>query len=409
MSENLQQQAVQIHMQSRVDMSHLSIQPDGDEYTVGDPNLREFIRVPEEAVMVIRLMDGSKTVEEVQAKLLTEHGVEVDVLDFAEALLEMNLIRSVDDQILIEHTQIEAKEWMRKLGQFFYGKVGVTLYSICAAAVVAIYLVRTDLFPTFQDAFVLSSIGLNTLLIFVVSWFLLLIHEIGHLLAAARLGISARLRLSLRLYWLVVETDMTGMWSQPKQQRYVPYLAGMLWDSVLLLGALFVQLMLSTESFWFGFSKMVALVLLFRLTWQFLVFIRTDMYFVMINSTNTSNLMMNTQTFLKSLVRIKLKEEEAREWDNLSAQEKTVSKRYSLFYVLGCGIALWLLVALQIPIVYQTLMIAGQNMLQNPLTTIQFWDGSIVAILFVLEVVLWLIGASNAYKTRRNNRVQATA
>ena len=56
------------------------------------------------------------------------------------------------------------------------------------------------------------------------------VHELAHLIAARAVGVNSRMGISHRLWYLVAETDLTGLWSVTRNQRYLPMLAGMIVD-----------------------------------------------------------------------------------------------------------------------------------------------------------------------------------
>ncbi|WP_212982275.1 hypothetical protein, partial [Bacillus paramobilis] len=87
----------QLTLDSIVDLSHLSIQKEDDEeYTVGDLYNDIFIRIPYEGVLVIELLNKGLSIEESQKEIENKYKIEIDVLDFVELLLELNLIHKLD-------------------------------------------------------------------------------------------------------------------------------------------------------------------------------------------------------------------------------------------------------------------------------------------------------------------------
>ncbi|MDG0790992.1 hypothetical protein OMP38_09015 [Cohnella ginsengisoli] len=86
---------------SKVCLSHLSIQKEGNEYTIGDPNIPRFIRVPEAAVLAVKNADGLRSIEEIRTKLKRDNNVDVDVLDFFSKLLAIGFVKSVGDLVLV--------------------------------------------------------------------------------------------------------------------------------------------------------------------------------------------------------------------------------------------------------------------------------------------------------------------
>ena len=87
------------------------------------------------------------------------------------------------------------------------------------------------------------------------------------------------------MWVLVAETDMTGLWSVPKRQRYLPMLAGPVID--LVSASLLTLLKGSRHQGWITLPAVVeevglamVIVYLMRLLWQCFFFVRTDFYYV---------------------------------------------------------------------------------------------------------------------------------
>lgn len=190
----------------------LSVQKDGDEYTVGSSITGTFIRVPYEAVAIIELLDGTNTIEEITTQL-QKREIDVDVSEFVTDLKEIGLVAEIDGEACeeAENTSVPFNENVKRLGMVFYNPITIPLYVILSLSCIGLFIYKPALLPSYEDMFVFESMGLSLLVLFVLSWGLTILHEIGHYLAAVRLGIPVTFRLSLRLYWLVVEADMTGL------------------------------------------------------------------------------------------------------------------------------------------------------------------------------------------------------
>lgn len=381
------------------DCSHLSIQQDGEEFTIGDPAMGEFIRVPEVAADVVRGFDGSKTIEEVKQLVEAQYEEEVDVLDFAETLLEMGLILKINGVLLNEDIDREANPHLQKAGKVLFSKPLLTMYGLSAIAAVFLLLLNPALFPGFRDVFLFESVGFSALVILFTITTVTIIHEFAHVLAANRLGVKTKVQLNLRMIFLVAETDMSGLWSRAKNERYTPYLAGMAWDSVMILACLLIQL-LAPVAFIVAVAKMVTFFLLFGVISQFVIFLRTDMYFVLINWVNTSALHEHSLVFLQKVFRNKRQEE----WQRLAPHEQKHAKWFSFLYMVGGIVAIFLFVYFQILPSLYGLQQAYQNITQNALSNIYFWDGVLVIAVLLVQVVVWLIGLRTARQERQSNQ-----
>src|SRR5918998_1022845 len=99
--------------------------------------------------------------------------------------------------------------------------------------------------------------------------------------------------------WL--ETEVNGLLGVPRGHRYLPFLAGMLAD-VLLLSGLTVAAAVDLPDglSWLGrLCLAVAYTVLLRLAWQFYLFLRTDLYFVYTTALGCTNLHEVTSAYLR--------------------------------------------------------------------------------------------------------------
>ncbi|WP_338778753.1 PqqD family protein [Metabacillus sp. FJAT-52054] len=388
-------------LQSIVDCSHLSIQPEGDEFSIGDSSIGEFLRVPEVAVDVVRLLDGKNTLLQVKEKIDRKYGEDVDVLDFVEMLKDCDLIYKIDSEVLNDSFRKEVNPVLFRLGSLFFSKTANLLYAVSFAALILLLILYPSLIPTFRDMFVFEPVGLSGLIFLVVGWGLTLIHEFAHLLAASKEKVHSKIRLNLRMIFLVAETDMTGLWGKPKKNRYVPFLAGMAWNTVIALGCFAVQLLSSSELV-ISFARMIALTTLYGFVWQFIIFLRTDIYYVISNWKNTSAMHEHSLMFLRKTV---LRKEPA-EWASLPLHEKNNAKWFGVLYIIGGFVSVTLTLYLQVPALWYTLSYAIRSLSTYTYSSYYFWDSLMVISVGAIELVIWLIGLKNARKERiaqRNN------
>ena len=106
-----------------------------------------------------------------------------------------------------------------------------------AAALIAsaVVMVRSpELVPSYHDLFFTHYMTVLELVTFLGQFPLILLHELAHALAGRRLGLRTRLSIDRRMYYVVFVTEMDGLVTVPRRKRYLPMLAGMLTDLLVL-------------------------------------------------------------------------------------------------------------------------------------------------------------------------------
>ena len=132
-----------------------------------------------------------------------------------------------------------------------------------------------------------------------------LLHELAHVLGAARYGVRSRMSISRRLFVIVYQTDLTGLWGLPRRQRAVPIAAGMTSD-VALLGALLLAeryLLAEIDSVAVAVVRALILLKLTNLLFQIEIFMRTDVYALFALATRSRNLWATKGAVARKLLR----------------------------------------------------------------------------------------------------------
>jgi hypothetical protein len=120
-------------------------------------------------------------------------------------------------------------------------------------------------------------------------------HEVAHWLASRAAGIGPRFAVSLRWFFPVFETDVSELWSLPPRRRYSAFMAGMAWDTLVLSTFLALRVAWShgyvdLPPLLVRFAGLVVVLEVLALSWQALVFLRTDLYAVLVTRLGCFNL-----------------------------------------------------------------------------------------------------------------------
>ena len=289
------------HSGSRVSLYPLTVRQEDGDFIVGRIETGTFVSLPEVGVRALEILREGETLHEAEAQLATEDGSTVDLQAFAAELLNLGFIATVDGDPAGSPTAARNHlSWLQPMHvRWLFSRPAAAAFFIILAAATVTLILHPDLLPVYNDYFWSPLPSLVIAGNLVLGTFHLVIHEFAHLVAARAEGIPALIRWGTRLQYFVVQTDVSGAWALPRFARYRIYLAGILWDllavSLLILASAYAGLRAT------GQALLAAWILLifFGLVYQFSFYMRTDIYFVLLDLLHSRNLFQDAQRLLR--------------------------------------------------------------------------------------------------------------
>jgi putative peptide zinc metalloprotease protein len=286
-----------------VRLRKLSLVDDGDRVIVGAPETGVFIAVPPVGAVVIRALQDGVSVPEAAAAAQRFAGQPVDVATFVDRLARLGfLVCAGDAQHQPTRTAaLQTRRWLAgpapERVRWLFGRVAWTVYVTLLAFDIGVLIIRPQLLPHPRAAYQLLHVGAgpSLVLLFPLSTALVAAHECGHWLAARAAGLTARFGVDHRMYFVVFETDLSQLWSLPRRRRFGPLLAGLAVDSTALAVLLAIELGIA-ERWWTPpaiaahLTAALAFAEVAGMAWQCLLFLRTDLYGVLVAATGCHNL-----------------------------------------------------------------------------------------------------------------------
>ena len=183
----------------------------------------------------------------------------------------------------------------------------------------------------------------------------LFLHEMAHLVAGRAVGVESRMGIGNRLWVLVAETDLSGLWSVPRRKRYLPFLAGAIFDTVVT--SLLILVVGLHDFHWIVLSigilkltRAVIFTLLLRLLWQCFLFVRTDFYYVIATLFSCKNLMADAEDFLRNQTARLLHNVRVVDQSHIPEYEMRIIRSYSVVWIIGRLLAFSSLIFITIPL-----------------------------------------------------------
>ncbi|SCL68169.1 hypothetical protein GA0070606_4727 [Micromonospora citrea] len=404
----------------------LTVVPDGDVHIVGSLHSAEYLAVPEIGATVIRWLQAGESIERCAARAEELAGEPVDVADFVDTLVEHGLLPAGggDDGTdgadaagspgapgAFGSAGTAAAGW-RLVGRVLFHPVAWAVHAALAVAAVLLLVARPELRPHYTDLTPTRSALSSLLLVSLVTVVCILVHEAGHVAAAARLGLRSSLSVSRRLYFVVFQADLTRLWSVPRRQRFGPLLAGMALDAATLGAFLIAQALLAPrlDADAVQILRTLVLVQISGILIQTWIFMRTDLYALFTTATSSRNLWVLKGALLRRWIRRETAADRTTLAD-ATARELRWAKVFVCLYVPGLVYALGYLAYFGIPGSLRILRMAVGAIEDPGLTTLAGWSGVAALVFVFLPASLALGGAarSGLRLLRAATRRRATA
>jgi putative peptide zinc metalloprotease protein len=290
---------------TRIRLHELASRPDGEEVIVGRPATGDFVALPAVGARAIELLGQNLTAGEARRVLVEETGADLDICDFVSDLTALGFVAEVDGVLLPSTAPPPATfPWLtpRLAAWSLRPIVPMALGTVVAAAVIVL-AGRPQLMPGYHDLLWSPYGSLVLLVMFSVGWPLLLLHETAHLIVARAAGVPARIELGTRLQFLVMQTDMSGIEVAPRRHRLTAYLAGITVNLTIAATGVLALAATSPHAPAHGALAILVLLALIPLPFEGMIFMRTDVYFVLQDLTGCRDLFGDGRAYVHYLAR----------------------------------------------------------------------------------------------------------
>ncbi|MBK3576106.1 hypothetical protein JHN63_20245 [Streptomyces sp. MBT65] len=398
---------------SAIEFHPLTFVDEADGVVVGRSDIQSYAVLPDDGAALLRRLAEGMALDEAAGWYLTEFGESVDIGDFIETLRELGFVKDDIEDIREDVEKGGAEPGpeksvrplrFRRLGGWAFSPPAWVAYTALVTACVTLLVTEPRLRPHtanvfFSPSLVLVQVSLALAQVPAVSW-----HEFFHVLAGRRLGLPTSLTMSRRLIYLVVETHLDALYSVPRRKRYLPFLAGMLAD-VLLFSALTV--LAATGPSWAGGPALaVAYTIVLRLVWQFYLFLRTDLYYVVTTLLGCTALHEATSAYLRGRLRRLPGVRPPDEVDDSawSPRDRLMAPWFALLTICGGGFLLATAALAVVPLLWGFATRLGPQLAHGTAGGAGFWDSIVSLVLFFGDFALLLVVSRREAARNRKHR-----
>lgn len=376
-----------------------------DGVLVGCPSIESYAVLPADgAELLRRLVDGMPTTQ-AASWYQTTFGERLDMDDFVATLHDLGFVRDEG-----EEPAPPQQVRYQALGRAVFSPPAWICYAGLVVAAVVVMAANPHVRPAPHNIFFITSLlGLQVLLT-LAQGPAMLWHEWFHVLAGQRLGLPSRLRLSRRMYFAVIETQLNGLLGVRRSKRYLPFLAGMLAD-LLLFSALTLAAAADAAdgrlSWVGGFGLAVGYATLLRMAWQLLVFLRTDLYYVFTTALGCTDLHAATSAYLRErfgrLPGVRPAKRDASEW---SARDTAMAPWFALVTVLGVAFLVAVAAFAIVPVLVEFVARLIEGLATGNVAGTGFWDSAVTLTIIVVEFfVLPILAGRSERKSQKGIQI----
>lgn len=392
---------------SKITLYKLVNRKEDNYYIIGRKQTAFYIQTTAVGSLIVSLLGKGKKVQEVKKEISRKYK-SINVDSFINRLIENGFVEKIDSKKIeqkIKKIRPILKFIHPKQISWLFSKPMYIIYFLIIFLGILVFLQNPlRYFPVNEDYFFSQSYIILIPLSFLIAWIFVFIHEFFHFLAARSRNLPATFGLGSRLVYLVATTDVTNVYSIERKKRYRVYLSGILIDFfTMALSLIFIYLadaaVISMSVFLYKILKFLVLIQFLGILWQFLFFIKTDIYLVFENLTRIEMLYEKTEAFLKNeYYRLTKKHHFSSYFD--TKREKNLVHMYAVFFVIGTITILYSFFYYYIPIALSFLYGALQKIASgtrlNDYT--QFYDGIIFVIFFLINLGLFIYAFIREYR-----------
>jgi putative peptide zinc metalloprotease protein len=394
-------------------IGELSVEPQGEDgFVVGDAATGNFVLLPAIGVDVIGWLRAGHELDRIGELAHERAGEVVDVETFLHSLEELGFVRSATEPDAspdragppATHKSVDV------VARALFGRVAWVAFGALAAISALVLAARPDLRPQQADIFFLSTPATSLAALTAITYLSAVMHEGAHWLAARSVGVRASITVSRRLYFLAFETDLSGLWSIPRRKRWRPLVAGMAFDAAVL-GIVLLVRWAENGSASDGVARLlgaITLVEVAAIVAQFLFFLRTDVYAMVVVVSGAVDLYRTTALSVLTMTRLATRRQRA-ELDRAEGRDVQIARWYRWIWLAGMISASVFFVTTFVPALVETTRWLAATAWPVQPTQGAFWQAVALTALIASPEALTLAVAMRDLRRRFGARQDAAS
>lgn len=198
----------------------------------------------------------------------------------------------------------------------------------------------------YKYTFIFKNTFLSIIFYLILSWISVLFHEMTHYFSASGYGVHSKISLGTRLQFLVAQTSMDNPYKTTTNNRIHIYMIGIITDALTSFICI-VLIYFVNNLLLINFLRCILYIKFGAILWQFLFYMKTDVYYAITCKIGETNLMMDSINYIKN--------------KNEKNKKNKILKYYSIFLILGRTISIIFFIVFTLPLIIISIQRIGNT------------------------------------------------
>lgn len=338
---------VEVTWDCRVELFPLEINRDRDECLVGRRGTGSYLAINEPGMRVIAMFRQNLSPAQIKDRLTSESADgEVALRGFLETLLAARFIRAVGGKTVeptIEPRTPALSRLERRHIAWLFSWPMLALYALVIGAGAGLLIAHPHYVPRPAALLVGGSYTMTAAVAMLLMWANVVKHEAAHVVAGKFVGVDTYCSLGHRLFFPVLQADLTDLWLVGRAQRYIAYSAGIVSD-LLVAAVVVIGLWLNDRgliALGTGVPSVLRLLLVLvgvGILWQFNFFLRTDIYYILTTALGCRNLAADARARVMAGIRRRVRNGRRSPEAAVVSRHVWLLRVYAFVSLLGTGL-----------------------------------------------------------------------
>lgn len=324
----------------KINLSYISITKKNNK-TYFISNGEDTLEVPKIATDILKLLNGKNSLSYVKNNINDKYNNDINIYEFLMKLKGMGFLENKNKKVPNLSYKIG-----KTLNRIIFNKYAKIIFYTLFLLSIYICTQNFSYYFGYKYTFIFKNTFLSIIFYLILSWISVLFHEMTHYFSASGYGVHSKISLGTRLQFLVAQTSMDNPYKTTTNNRIHIYMIGIITDALTSFICI-VLIYFVNNLLLINFLRCILYIKFGAILWQFLFYMKTDVYYAITCKIGETNLMMDSINYIKN--------------KNEKNKKNKILKYYSIFLILGRTISIIFFIVFTLPLIIISIQRIGNT------------------------------------------------